>query len=85
MVTFPHCSCDARKNGHVIVSISLRNFRLQACSEDGDLQVCAWSLLTALTTLETLAFGSSSISVKGPFKFNEIRMVTSVVPITMAQ
>ena len=45
-VTFPHCSCDARKNGHVVVTISLKNFRLQACTEEGDLQVSS-SLLHA--------------------------------------
>lgn len=35
-VVFPHCACDARKRGHVIVSISLNSFRLQACSDQGD-------------------------------------------------
>lgn len=35
-VVFPHCACDARRNGHVIASISLSNFRLQACSSEGD-------------------------------------------------
>ncbi|KAL9986983.1 hypothetical protein ACROYT_G001215 [Oculina patagonica] len=35
-VVFPHCGCDARKTGHVIASVSLSNFRLQACSTQGD-------------------------------------------------
>lgn len=38
-VVFPHCACDARKSGHVIVSISLNSFRLQACSDQGDKEV----------------------------------------------
>jgi len=38
-VVFPHCACDARKSGHVIVSISLSSFRLQACSDQGDREV----------------------------------------------
>lgn len=38
-VVFPHCACDARRNGHVIASVSLSNFRLQACSKEGDKQV----------------------------------------------
>ncbi|XP_068694408.1 sorting nexin-27-like [Montipora foliosa] len=37
-VVFPHCACDARKQGHVIVSISLDSFRLQACSDQGERQ-----------------------------------------------
>ena len=36
---FPHCACDARRSGHVIASISLSNFRLQACSTEGDKEV----------------------------------------------
>ena len=36
---FPHCACDARKSGHVIVSISIESFRLQACSDQGERQV----------------------------------------------
>ncbi|XP_074614990.1 sorting nexin-27-like isoform X1 [Acropora palmata] len=35
---FPHCACDARKSGHVIVSISIESFRLQACSDQGERQ-----------------------------------------------
>lgn len=35
---FPHCPCDARKSGHVIVSISIESFRLQACSDQGERQ-----------------------------------------------
>ena len=32
---FPHCACDARKVGHVIVIISLDNLKLKACSTEG--------------------------------------------------
>jgi sorting nexin-27 len=38
-VVFPHCGCDARKEGHVIPSLGFNAFRLQACKEDGSLQV----------------------------------------------
>jgi len=38
-VTFPHCPCDARKSGHVIVSVSLRNFKMKACTDQGEKQV----------------------------------------------
>ncbi|KAK2718780.1 hypothetical protein QYM36_005951 [Artemia franciscana] len=34
-IIFPHCGCDSRKDGHVIPSIGLQQFRLRACSEDG--------------------------------------------------
>jgi sorting nexin-27 len=34
-VSFPHCACDARKEGHVIAIISLNSLKLQACREDG--------------------------------------------------
>ena len=39
VVTFPHCECDARRNGHVITSVKMKHFRLQACSNDGDIEV----------------------------------------------
>lgn len=38
VVAFPHCKCDARKVGHVIVSISRSHIRLKACSEEGVLE-----------------------------------------------
>lgn len=34
-IEFPHCSCDARKAGHVIVTIALKHLRLKACSTEG--------------------------------------------------
>nr|CAG4647044.1 EOG090X05ZS [Megafenestra aurita]SVE92385.1 EOG090X05ZS [Megafenestra aurita] len=37
-VVFPHCGCDARKEGHVIPSLGFNAFRLQACKEDGSIQ-----------------------------------------------
>jgi len=38
-VVFPHCSCDSRKEGHVIASAGAASFKLQACREDGTLEV----------------------------------------------
>jgi len=34
-VSFPHCACDARKDGHVIAIVAFDAFKLQACREDG--------------------------------------------------
>ena len=36
---FPHCECDARKNGHVIVSFNLDSVMLQGCTMEGELEV----------------------------------------------
>jgi sorting nexin-27 len=38
-VVFPHCSCDSRKEGHVVASVGAASFKLQACREDGALEV----------------------------------------------
>ncbi|XP_077988848.1 sorting nexin-27-like [Glandiceps talaboti] len=37
-ISFPHCSCDARKTGHIIASCSVEHLKLQACTEDGQLE-----------------------------------------------
>ncbi|EEB15994.1 Sorting nexin-27, putative [Pediculus humanus corporis] len=37
-VVFPHCSCDSRKEGHVIAAVGMKSFRLHACREDGTLE-----------------------------------------------
>lgn len=34
-IGFPHCSCDSRKDGHVIAIVGIKCFKLQACKEDG--------------------------------------------------
>ena len=39
-ISFPHCACDSRKNGHVIAIIAFDAFRLQACKVDGTPEVC---------------------------------------------
>ena len=41
-LAFPHCLCDARKNGHVISILSFDQIKLQACTEDGVIEVCAF-------------------------------------------
>lgn len=38
-VVFPHCACDARKDGHVIAIAAASSFKLQACKEDGSPEV----------------------------------------------
>lgn len=38
-IVFPHCPCDSRKKGHVVAFVGYKSFRLQACKEDGSLQV----------------------------------------------
>ncbi|XP_060676543.1 sorting nexin-27-like isoform X2 [Hemiscyllium ocellatum] len=37
-ITFPHCTCDCRRKGHVISSISIKHFELHACTEQGELE-----------------------------------------------
>lgn len=37
-VVFPHCACDSRKGGHVIVAIGSSSLKLHACREDGTLE-----------------------------------------------
>jgi sorting nexin-27 len=44
-VAFPHCLCNSRKGGHVIAIVGATNFKLQACKEDGTLEVSAWRLI----------------------------------------
>jgi len=44
-VVFPHCACDSRKEGHVIATVSATNFELQACKEDGTLEVRKLNIL----------------------------------------
>lgn len=38
-LTFPHCACDARKEGHVMVIVGLEALKMQACKEDGTIEV----------------------------------------------
>ena len=40
-ISFPHCACDSRKDGHVIAVIGIQCFKLQACKEDGVQEVGA--------------------------------------------
>nr|CAD7393227.1 unnamed protein product [Timema cristinae] len=48
-VVFPHCSCDSRKEGHVVASVGSSGFKLQACREDGVMQpqvvYFSWSII----------------------------------------
>lgn len=38
-LALPHCTCDARKDGHVIAAVGATSFKLQACREDGSPEV----------------------------------------------
>ena len=38
-VSFPHCPCDSRKEGHVIAIVGRNCFKLQACKTDGTIEV----------------------------------------------
>ena len=38
-VSFPHCACDSRKDGHVIAVIGASCFKLLACKTDGTPEV----------------------------------------------
>ncbi len=35
IIQFPHCACDARKAGHVMVTIGLDSLKLKACTKEG--------------------------------------------------
>ena len=37
-LVFPHCPCDSRKNGHVVVVIGASGFKLAACTREGELE-----------------------------------------------
>lgn len=37
-VVFPHCPCDSRKDGHVVVAVGTSGVKLHACREDGALE-----------------------------------------------
>ncbi|XP_064204665.1 sorting nexin-27a [Anguilla rostrata] len=37
-IIFPHCSCDSRRKGHVVAAISIRHFKLHACTEEGTME-----------------------------------------------
>ncbi|KAH7965536.1 hypothetical protein HPB49_008688 [Dermacentor silvarum] len=37
-LSFPHCTCDARKDGHVISTVGIDGLKLQACRDDGTLE-----------------------------------------------
>lgn len=37
-VVFPHCACDSRKDGHVVVAVGSTGIKLHACREDGTLE-----------------------------------------------
>jgi len=50
-VVFPHCSCDSRKEGHVIASAGAASFKLQACREDGALEVMKAIVVRSLSVL----------------------------------
>lgn len=38
-ITFPHCICDGRKNGSVILLVSLLQLLIRACDSEGNLEV----------------------------------------------
>jgi len=42
-VVFPHCPCDSRKGGNVVSIVGWECFKLQACKEDGTVEVCCLS------------------------------------------
>ena len=57
-VKFPHCMCDARKDGHIRLIVSLSEIRLQACDTDGISEVrihlqAAYILLTHMICFYT--------------------------------
>ena len=41
-VTFPHCTSDARKSGHVAVAMDSSCLKLHACDSEGKMEVGLW-------------------------------------------
>ncbi|XP_032685629.1 sorting nexin-27 isoform X1 [Odontomachus brunneus] len=37
-IVFPHCTCDSRKEGHVVAAVGMAAFKLHAAKEDGTLE-----------------------------------------------
>lgn len=35
-IVFPHCPCDSRKNGHIILILNSLGLKLRACSREGE-------------------------------------------------
>ena len=74
-VVFPHCSSDARREGHVVPVVTFEALRLQACKEDGELEdqiiEFAWETITQFEAEENgpcfqfhYRLGQSSIILK---------------------
>lgn len=51
-ISFPHCACDSRKDGHVIVTVGFQNLKLQACKDDGNVEVKKSRLLVVRSTMD---------------------------------
>lgn len=47
-IVFPHCGCDARKEGRVVPRLGAEAFRLQAAKSDGTPEVSKRDIVTAL-------------------------------------
>jgi len=56
-IVFPHCSSDARRDGHVVPMVSFDSLRLQACKGDGEPEdqviEFAWETVTQFEVEET--------------------------------
>ena len=53
-VVFPHCACDSRKYGRVIISVGAPSLKLYACTEDGVLQVICYGIRLKILKQNTL-------------------------------
>ena len=62
-VVFPHCTCDARKDGHIRIIVSLSELKLQACDVDGKSQVC--DSFTLHINLTPICIGSRALLSMG--------------------
>ena len=49
-ISFPHCQCDSRQDGHVILTLSAEKISIRACTVDGERQdqvkKFQWSTIT---------------------------------------
>lgn len=80
-IIFPHCSCDSRRKGHVITAISIKHFKLHACTEEGQLEVRGGSgsapaphppALWGQGAVSPKLWGLSTAAERPPERFREV-------------
>lgn len=77
-LTFPHCACDARKDGHVMVIVGLEALKMQACKEDGTIEVF-FLIDTFIFIINTnIINNKQQIDLRDIFIFHRIKKLNSI-------